>query len=86
MDMIRHEDPRKAGRLGFKKKGTQAVKEGIAVQIVLEDSLSFDPTDHQMVESSGEVYPRLPRHDPTLPNPQQPVNLFIYGRPHLFFP
>jgi len=78
--MIRYEDPREAGCLGFKKKKTQAVKEGIAVQIVLEDSLSFDPPDHQMVKAPGKVYPCLPGHNSTLSNPEQSVGLFTYGR------
>ena len=81
MDMIWHKHPRKAGRVGFNHKRTQAVKEGFAIQIVLEKSLSFDPADHQMVKPPGKVYPGLSRHDPTLSNPKQPVNLFIYGRP-----
>jgi hypothetical protein len=62
-----------------KMKGSQLVNEGIAVQIALEDSFSFDPPDHQMLQDPGKVYPCSPEHTLILPNPESPVNLFIYA-------
>ena len=83
MDMIRHQNPREAGRLSLQKKGTQAIKEGLAVRIVLEDSFPFNPPGHQMVKAPGKVYPCLPGHNPNPSNLEHCVILFAYGRPQI---
>jgi hypothetical protein len=62
MDMIRHECPRKAGRAGLKEEQTQTVNEGLAVRFVPKDPLSFDPANHEVMEATREVYPRMPWH------------------------
>jgi hypothetical protein len=75
MDMVGQQGPGKTGCLRFQKKKPQTIDKGITILIILEDSLSLDPSNDEMLDSTRKIDPCFPRHENTLPNPNQHVNL-----------
>src|SRR5512137_1236579 len=75
MDMVGQQSPSKTWCLGFQKKKSETVKKGVTILIVLEDPLPFDPSDDEMVNSTGTIDPCSPGHKNSLPNLSECVNL-----------
>jgi hypothetical protein len=75
MDVVLHKAPGIARGFGFDQNIAQAIQKMVPIEIVLEDSFSFNSSDDEVVDSTRIIDPCFPRHENTLSNSDRHVNL-----------
>jgi hypothetical protein len=75
VNMVGQQGPGITGRRGFGQEASQAIQEIPLVLIVLEDALSLDPTQNEVVEGTGIIEAGLSGHGGRIANRVRIVNL-----------
>ena len=60
--MVRKQGPGKAREFLFWDQPNQPIDKVLPIGIILEDPTPFDTAKHHVMDDTGRVQPRLPRH------------------------